>query len=1130
MSAPALVECGSLPVPTCLEGPLAACASACSGDGEVSKALAALSDLTEAAAASPYLGLHEACALLGDAVSALAPRLAEDPETRGQLLAPWPGLVAAYLAAPGDAEACAALAVHLARAEWPTPLPAEDVALLAQYLLESGPGGTGVGDLPEPTPELEPAPKPAGPRWDGLPEPVREVLELLTLEAEALPEALAEVAALAAATESSRADRAEAVSLCAEHLDRFGGALEAGGLGGLKQAADQLLASLHRVGEQGHPEPQRLLSLVTAWCQAVSHCLLDPGEAAASRTLVDLLHDADWPVPLDPAAAAPLLEALSQPDLGVMTEPEGPARATEVRPEDISLTVPADVPTELSESLLEELPTHTASLSAAVQRLSRGGTLEDLNVAQRAAHTLKGAANTVGVAGIANLTHHMEDILLALAKHQALPGRALSDLLVQATDCLEAMGEALADAAPPPEDTRETLQTVLDWANRIDREGVTALAQEAAAPPPAHTVSETERALPTADHAPAPSVDGPPAAGPSQSQAASAPAESEAAPSVRVPAHLLDNLLRLIGETLLLTSQLQDRLSQSRQVARATRDQFALLQHLGSELEHLVDLRGATSGRLLLVKDDRFDPLELDQYNELHTLSRRIFEAATDAREMSRQVEDGLVGIDTLLVDQARLNRETHEALLRTRMVPVKSVFPRLQRAVRQAARATDKTIDLALGGAETLIDSEVLGRVVDPLLHVLRNAVDHGIETAEIRRARGKATTGRVSATFEREGSHVVIRCRDDGAGLDLEAVRARGESLGLVRPGEVVAEDELKRLILRPNFTTRGSATHVSGRGIGLDVVHRRVQELGGVLRIDSTPGQGCLVEVRIPLTLMAAHGLLVRVRRNVVGLVERGIEQIVHADDGEVVRLGDEIAYQTDHGRYPATSIETLLGMPEERRAAARAGRTALLVRSEGGLHAVLVQDLIDSRDLVVKGMGQYLPKLRGIVGATILGDGTVTPVLDVPELLRTPAAVALAEDTQALAGALAPSLPIALVVDDSLSARRSLVRLLEDWGYEVREARDGLEALDVLKAVRPDFAFVDLEMPRMNGLELTAHLRAQASTRDLPVIMVTSRSTLKHREQAATVGVDLYLTKPFVEDDLLRHLQQLARRAA
>ena len=599
---------------------------------------------------------------------------------------------------------------------------------------------------------------------------------------------------------------------------------------------------------------------------------------------------------------------------------------------------------------------------------------------------------------------------------------------------------------------------------------------------------------------------------------------------IRLPAALVDELLRLVGETIILTGQVRERVERADAQTRAMQEQFNLLQQLGADLEQFIDVTDLSGRRRGPSAASAYDALEMDQYNELHTYGRRLVEAARDAAEMGKSMTGHLDDLDNMLINQERLNAETQEAVMRTRMVPVKTVFPRLQRSVRQTCRLTGKLAELRLAGGETLMDSDVLQAMVDPLMHLLRNAIDHGIEEPHMRAAAGKSGTGSVDLEFGREGNNILIRCRDDGAGLDFEAIRATARQAGLLDEGRSVSEDELKRFVLRPNFSTRSATTQTSGRGIGLDAVNSAVNELGGAVSLDSQPARGCSVELRLPVSLISSHALLVRVGPYRLAVANRGVSQILHPAAGELRTFGAEQVFHLDGETYPVRTLASLLGLGPDPRAKERHARPLLLVQGSGATEAIVVDEVLESRDLVVKNLGRYIAKLRGLLGATILGDGSVTPVLDLPELLRTPAAAAELAATGRFSATrtAAPRLPVALVVDDSLSARRSLTQFLQDAGYEVRTARDGLEAAEILNALDPEVLLVDLEMPRMNGIELAGHVRSVPRLAAVPIIMITSRSAAKHRQEAQAAGVDVYLTKPFAEDELLEHLR-VARSA-
>ena len=962
-------------------------------------------------------------------------------------------------------------------------------------------------------PELEPADEedeePAG-AVAGASDAGQELLDILCAEIVQIVEDTDEVMAVATAANSASTVRSEALSGYAEHLERLGDASGSIGLTGLQQVCASLQNNLNHLAAQDHPLTADQREAVQIWPDLALNYLRALNDRPTCAALAHHLRDTRWPQPLAIADVDLLIERLAAARL-VTEEAETETRPHQATVQDVSIQLPDDVNPELLDGLLQELPHQAAEFSASIQRLAAGdGTLKDVDVARRIAHTLKGAGNTVGVRGIATLTHQVEDILQALAAHEALPTRPLAESLLNAADCLETMSEALLGMSAPPPQAQAVLQEVLDWANRIDQIGIPAGEET---PPPAHAHPESTAPADTAAMTP-----------PTPATVAEA--------ALRIPAHLVDDLLRLVGENIILTGQIQERVRKTIAQTRAVMGQNRLFQQLTSELEQLVDIRNVSSPLSRSIQRGDFDPLELEQYNELNTATHRLVEAATDNRELDRAIADSLVALDTLLVDQSRLHRESQEAVLRTRMVPIQTIAPRLQRSVRQTCRLVDKEVELTVHGANTLMDSNVLNGIVDPLMHILRNAVDHGIEPPAQRQRLGKPPVGRIELSVLREGNAIVIRCQDDGAGLDLTAIRQTAMERGLLSADKSLEEDELARLILLPGFSTRGATTQTSGRGIGMDMVYSRLLDMKGSLRIQTRSGQGCLMELRLPVTLISTHALLVRIHDRLYALSDRGIEQILYSGIGTIQKLGKATTYHLGNDIYDLTTLETLLNLPPDRRTHARAAPPVLLVREEtGAIRAVLVSEAVDSRDLVVKPLGQYVPKLNGVVGATILGDGSVAPVLDLPELLRAPPVL---QQTLTFTQQPAPAVPaavrrqVALAVDDSLSARRSLAQFVQDAGFEVRTARDGLEAIEIINGKRPDIVLADLEMPRMNGLELTAHLRANQPTRDLPVIMITSRSTDKHRREAEAMGVNVYLTKPFAEDELLGYIKKLLQR--
>jgi chemotaxis protein histidine kinase CheA len=663
------------------------------------------------------------------------------------------------------------------------------------------------------------------------------------------------------------------------------------------------------------------------------------------------------------------------------------------------------------------------------------------------------------------------------------------------------MSEALLEKGSSPANSQEVLQSVLDWANRIEAEGVECLKSDQTQPSSTTDKSKESK------------------------ESEKAPEEEQADSTLRVPASLIDEILRLLGETMIVTSQLQERVRLSTLQSQRLIEHHSMVQGLTSDLEVQVDISGsAYTQKKAINQNEVFDSLELEEYNELHTVTHQIVEAAVDSHEFNLEIATDLRELDELLIEKLRLHNEIQDLVMRTRMVPIKTIMPRLQRIVRQTCRTTKKQAALDISGSDTLVDSNIINKLIDPLMHMLRNAIDHGIETREERIHNNKDPEGKLSLTFFREGTQIVVRCKDDGAGLNHKAIIEKAIKHKLITEDEKLTDAEINRLILHPGFSTREQATQTSGRGVGMDVVHTELLAMKGSVHIESEEGNGCLIELRMPVSLMSSHALLLRHLNQIIAVSNHGIEKILHPSDSQIIKTDEGTFCEVDDEKLQMVTLESLLNLPEDRRHDDRETRPALLIREEELNHVVYIQEIVDTRDLFVKSMGKYINNIKGILGATILGDGSVVPVIDLPELIRAPV-VNLQGPSEMTQTNIHRALPIALVVDDSLSARRALAQVIQDAGFDVRTAKDGLEAVGIIEKKKPDILLVDMEMPRMNGMELTSHVRGSDRTKDIPVIMVTSRSTDKHRKQAEEAGVDVYVTKPFSEDDLLDHVHEL-----
>lgn len=884
--------------------------------------------------------------------------------------------------------------------------------------------------------------------------------------------------------------REESTNKYASLLERFYSVAESIGLIGLQSFFRKLMDYFQQNQPAGMLTPEQQLWLAE-WPAYVDNYLTDPFQFAME--LFEHCRSHNSVLKLNDIEASDFRDALLNPQF-VLDDEETEPRQTKAELSDVSLQLPDDVNQQLLDSLLQELPQQTADFSNAITSIISGeGSLRDVDIAQRIAHTLKGSANTVGVTGIATLTHHIEDILTAFTKQKELPQAPLTTTLQEAADILEIMSESLLGMNTLPEkQSLAVLQQVLDWANQIENNGL----------------PESDSAIPVSSSS-------------TEEQVNQTAVESDVKQtSLRITTPTIDEILRLVGESIILNGQLHESLRHIVLQNQIIQEQSTLFQQLAFDLEQVIDVRGINN-YMSNASDSKFDALEMDQYNELHTLSRRLVEAATDSREMTQTADDDLKKLETLLHSQSRIEKDTQEVVMKTRMLPVQTIVPRLQRSVRQVCRQLQKEVDLELNGADTLIDSDLLNMLADPLMHILRNAVDHGIEDPATRAQQEKPKKGQLKLDFSQEGENINIRCEDDGNGLDLKAIKELAITKGLINSDSSLTDNELSRLILIAGFTTRDETTQISGRGIGMDAVYNQVMRMKGTLKIETSHGKGTTIEIQLPVTLITMHGIMVKVNRQDIALSNRGVTQILHYSAGNIREEEGEIYYDYEDETYSAFYVEDLLGVMRKKQDKSDLDHSALLLSGEDGKqYVVLVGKIATTKDLVLKKLGPYVPAITGVEGATILGGGSIAPVIDLPSVINAFKGTQYVPiiESRELSG-IQSGAPKVLVVDDSMSARRTLAEFMHDVGYRVVTARDGMDAINQLEEEAPDVLLVDMEMPRMNGLEFTSYVRANHATRDLPVVMITSRATKKHRSEADIAGVNAYLVKPYSENELL-----------
>jgi chemosensory pili system protein ChpA (sensor histidine kinase/response regulator) len=795
---------------------------------------------------------------------------------------------------------------------------------------------------------------------------------------------------------------------------------------------------------------------------------------------------------------------------------------------------------------------------------------------KRALHTLKGGARMAGLRAMGDLSHELESFMIGVEAGSIPAKPHVFEALQASLDELQRMRD-LAASGQRCRPARALIARI----RAISRgEPAPAEAPQAAAAAPAPAPEPAPRSAPepAPDSLPVQAVQSAPVAASAEEAAAAVATPAEAGPVAkavevefvaqelvdaeaagaaderaaaeieqapvalppgrepqpqqerhefaRVDAELLDTLLNNAGEVSIFRSRLEQQLSSiefnlaelSRTVTRLKEQLRKLEIETETQIlhKHQDDVRG---------RED-FDPLELDRYSTIQQLSRALAESVADVGSIEGLLQNLTREGQNLLLQQSRVVTELQSGLMRTRMVPFQRHVQRLSRLVRQVAADTGKRAELVVEGASGELDRQVLERMLPPFEHMLRNAVVHGIESPEERLAKGKPETGTIKVGLHREGSEMVIVLEDDGRGIDVNAVRERAMQRGLVKPGTVLTDEEALQLILEPGFSTASTVTQHAGRGVGMDVVVNEIKRLGGVLFMESKLGQGVKFTIRLPFTLAITQALIVRVGEELYALPLSSIEGVARIPREEVeLHLKEETPTFNYGGQlYRFQHLGSFVGAGPSMLPDSDAPVPVVLIRAGEHSTALVMDELVGSREMVVKSVGPQIATIRGISGATILGDGRVVIILDMGALVRSEWRSRGPMETQPVQDRR----PTALVVDDSITVRRVTQRLLERNGMRVLTAKDGVDAWSLLQETVPDVILLDIEMPRMDGYELAAQVRADGRLANVPIVMITSRVGEKHRARAIELGVNDYLGKPYQENQLLDAIEPLVNR--
>jgi two-component system chemotaxis sensor kinase CheA len=730
----------------------------------------------------------------------------------------------------------------------------------------------------------------------------------------------------------------------------------------------------------------------------------------------------------------------------------------------------------------------------------------------RDAHTLKGSSRMVGLLDISDVAHRLEDIMVKIRDGEMAFDPSMSDAFFEALDAIVFLKD----------NAGKDVTSELDVPALLDR-----LAAVAGGPQPEQPPSDSGAAAQLEPPAASSEPPLPPpseARGPSAEQEASSGAERTAQPrsgqphaeeklqsrvqqTVRIRTEQVDRLLNLVSEVVISQIKAEQHARDLRGAQALASDLYQAWRRVNTALAF--EQQAALSG----VADD------------LATIDEMVSELKTRTTQMLKQYSDEVSRASTVVTD-------LQEHSMAIRMLPVSTVFNAFPRAVRDLARQFKKEVDLIVEGGETELDKKVLEEINDPLIHIMRNAVDHGIEPVERRRALGKPEKGTIKLAARQEGDHIVIEIADDGAGIDPDAVKAAAVRKGYITESEAksMSDREATYLIFEAGFSTSPIITEISGRGVGMDVVREFiVDKLKGSLDVESTPGEGTTFRLAIPLTLAIIRALLVRVSGQVFAIPTASIEETLRIDPAEVIKAEGREVIRRQRRTIPLVHLRDVLGLPAEEEV--EPGKLPVVtIGFSGHRMGFLVDAFVGEQQIVIKALGSHLKHVDNVAGVTILGAGEVVPILNVPDLMA---------NARRMTGRASGRTHVkpkkergprrVLICEDSFTTRELERSIFEAAGYVVETATDGAAGLTKLReGLKADAVVTDVQMPNMTGFELTRAIKSDEALREIPVIIVTSLEREEEKAEGIEAGADAYITKSvFNQDTLLDTVERLIR---
>jgi chemosensory pili system protein ChpA (sensor histidine kinase/response regulator) len=806
-------------------------------------------------------------------------------------------------------------------------------------------------------------------------------------------------------------------------------------------------------------------------------------------------------------------------------------------------TLPGDdeVPDEILEFFQPEAEEHLQVVSDCLISLEGNNNPEEINRLFRAIHTVKGSAAQVGLKRLGAIAHRVEDLIGRLRDGEIEPSAAVVDLCLASVDVL-----------------KKTLHR--QWADESEmRAEVDSLLGRIAefAPPEEEELEATPQALeePQAESA---------AQAPAMTRKLGKPPAASAAKSVRIALERLDRMMNTVGELVINRTRMVGRVAELEKLVDTLGFSKERLQGKVSEFQDKYEfnrlsnsrtsepwnrssipqrLTSAAAGDTSFWSD--FSELEMDRYDDVNILSRSMAEISADVNEVLTQLEGFIGRVEGDIDEFTKLAHHLQDEFTAARMVPIGTLYSRLSRAVRDAATSAAKQVELDLTGSETELDNSIIQQISDPLVHLVRNSVAHGIEHADVRRAAGKPEAGRVSFRAYHRGNHIYIEVEDDGGGIDYDRVKQSAIERGLVSPetADRLTDRDFREMLFHPGFSTAPAKTELAGRGVGLDVVRANLNLLNGEIDIQSTRGQGTKFTLKVPLTLIISPALFVRCGGTSFALPLAVVEEIRRLRADEIEDVGGKLLTKVRDVVTEVIRLDSYLGLPPLEPIN---GYFRMVVANAGSRQiGLVVEEVIGKDEIVIKNLGEYLRRVKLFPGTTIAPDGSLILLIDLNRMVATEpserrtlqatptAARIFAPGSAAVARGTIPAEAIdrvehervIVVADDSISVRKFVGRMLEKNGYRVKLAGDGLEAAELVAQHGCHLVITDLEMPRMTGYELMVQLRQSPTTRRIPVMVVTSRAGAKHRDRAIKEGAAAFLTKPVQEDQLLAAVEQL-----